>query len=219
MMKSETKTGGTKRRAYDVFPLSSTSNAPSTIARRVNKIARDLKIKNPNHMYTASAAVAWNSISNTGTAFDLGSQIQQGTNYADRFGTKIRMKRFILRGILLAGTTAAATLPVRITVIRAESGTAFAANTTNSYNPLFTGTSLQLYYDKFFSIPSTIAAAGFPVNLNLSINLKGHMQKYSGTGLNTTTGDSIFCIIQSTAGAGTGAPTIIGNLEVFFDPM
>lgn len=77
---------------------------------------------------------------------------------------------------------------------------------------------MQLYYDKFFSIPSTLAAAGYPVNLNMSVRCR-HFQKFSGTGANTTTGESIYLIIQSTAGAGTGAPVITGNLEVFFDPM
>lgn len=47
MMKEETKTGGTKRRAYTMVPYDTTSS----ISRRVNRLARKMKVNNPTHMY------------------------------------------------------------------------------------------------------------------------------------------------------------------------
>lgn len=122
LLKEETKTGGTKRRAYTAgYAIPAPSRMP--MMRRINRISRQLKIHNPNHMYTASLAAAFSTISNTGTLFDVLSQVIQGTNYADRFGTKVQLKRIMVRGTLTPGTTAATVTTVRVTIIRAESGT------------------------------------------------------------------------------------------------
>jgi len=89
---------------------------------------------------------------------------------------------------------------------------------TSSYNPIVTGTSLYCYYDKFKVVASTPATQGFgtPIDVDLKIS---HMQKFSGQGANTTTGDSVYILMQSNVVAGTGAPVVIGVLETFFDPM
>lgn len=97
-------------------------------------------------------------------------------------------------------------------------GLGFATNITGSFNPVQTGTTLQLYYDKYFTIPAPITGQGFPVNWNISIKAK-HFQKFSGTGAGTTSGESVYLICQSDALAGTTAPVPQGVFEVFFDPM
>lgn len=118
MLKEETKTGGTKRRAYDV----SYAPARSMMLRRVNRIARKMKIHNPNHMYTASLASVFPTISTTGSLYDVQQSVQQGVNFNDRFSSKTQIKRINLRGIIKAGATATVATVVRLTCIRAESG-------------------------------------------------------------------------------------------------
>lgn len=97
-------------------------------------------------------------------------------------------------------------------------GLGFASNMTGSYNPIATGTTLQLYFDKFYTIPAAVGTVGFPVNLNFSIKCR-HLQKFDNTGPNSTTGESVYLLCQSDIAAGTAAPVIAGNFEVFFDPM
>lgn len=128
------------------------------------------------------------------------------------------MTRISLRGVMFPGTTAAAPCLVRVTVFRAQSALAFAANMTGSYNPIVGGTALYQYYDKFFPVAATLATQGYGTPFRLNLKLP-HMQKYTGAGANTTTGECIYIIMQSNVTAGTAAPTIIGVLETFFQPM
>lgn len=218
--KTETKTGGTKRRAHDIgvmLPYGSTG--PSQLNRRVNRIAKQMKVHNPLHLYNVSLVSAFSSLSTTGTAFDLMAQIVQGDASSERFSSKAQLRRVNFGGMILAGTTATTPVLVRISIVRLQSGSAFASNLFTTYNPIQTGTSLQVYYDKYFEVAGNAGATcGWPTCFNVSKKIK-HFQKYSGTGANNATGDSIFMIMQANATAGTGAPTVSGVLEVFFDPM
>lgn len=198
-------------------PMSQSSRTINN-SRRINKLSKQLKIKNPSHMYTASLSNVFPTISTTGSLYDVQQNIQQGVNFNDRFSSKTQVKYVRLRGIMLAGTTATIATPVRLSCIRAESGLSFATNMTGSYNPIQTGTTLQYYFDKFFTIPAPLTGQGFPVNLDIKIKCK-HVQKFSGTGAGTTSGESIYLICQSNIAAGTAAPQILGTFEVYFDPM
>lgn len=120
VMKEETKTGGTKRRAY-TQPYTVTPSS-RMIMRRVNRISRKMKIHNPNHMYTANLASLFPSVSTTGSLYDVMDNVQQGTSYNDRFAAKVQIKRIVIRGIIKPGTTSAAPATVRITCIRGMSG-------------------------------------------------------------------------------------------------
>lgn len=218
MLKEETKYGGTKRRAYSTQYSTSPAQTKSMMLRRVNKIAKAMKVHNPYHMYTASLANIFPTISNTGSLYDVMQSVQQGVNFNDRFSSKTQIRRIRLRGIIIPGATATIVTPVRLTCIRAESGLSFATNMTGSFNPIQTGTTLQYYFDKFISVPAPLTGAGYPVNVDVSIKCK-HIQKFSGTGAGTTSGESIYLICQSSVVAGTTAPVISGCFEVFFDPM
>lgn len=125
--------------------------------------------------------------------------------------------RLVLKGALRAGSTSTVGATVRITVFQGQSGLAFAANMSGSYNPVVDSTSTRLLYDRYYFVPP--AQTVYPVT-PVHINLKAkHRQKFSGSGANTNTGESVFIIVQSDAVAGTTAPNwSAGVLEEWFKP-
>lgn len=187
------------------------------LSTRISKLAKKMKIANPMHLQTFSLGAAFSTISTTGTLLDVMSTIAQGDDYLNRFSSSCRLSRLNLKAIFFVGSTSASASKIRITVIRGESGLAFASNTTGSYSPIVTGTVTKLYYDKFFQIGPTAGAPQWQSSVNLSLPIK-HKQKFSGTGAGTTTGDCIYMIIQGINAAGTTCPVASGVLEVFFEP-
>lgn len=217
-MHTETKYAGTKRRrdsGGSLVPMGYNSNS---LTRRVNKIARAMKVHNPSHMYTAGLINVFPILATTGSLYDVMSNVQEGSNYNDRFGAKTQVRRINLKGCIRPGASSVLPALVRLTCFRAESGLSFAANMTGSYNPIQTSTSLQVYLDKYYTIAATPATVGFPVNINISIKVK-HFQKFTGSAAGTTTGECIYLLCQSDIATGATAPVISGNFEVFFDPM
>lgn len=211
--------GGTKRRRFN---MAGVATAPASIAKlsnRVTRLSKKMRMNNPTHLAFFNLATTFSSLSTAGTQFDICSFIAQGDNYSDRVGSKVYCTRLFIKGTISAGSTAAANTPVRITILKSSSNAAFASNMTGTYSPISTGASEYVFFDKFISIPSAGATAGFPVNLNISVRPK-HYQKFTGAGVGTTTGESIFVIMQSGAVAGTTAPTISsGVMELYFQPM
>jgi len=213
LKESSAFTKGTKRRRTQT-QLQYGADALST---RLTRLTRKVKLQNPVHLAPISLNTAFSTVSTTGSIYDLASGIAQGDDYDDRFSSQIYMRRVNVKGVLLPGSAAGNPAIARITIFRAESGLVFGANMTGSYSPIVTGVSLQVYYDRFFTL-GTYTNIGFPVNLNFSVKLK-HKQKFSGTGAATASGHSIYMIVQSGVAAGTAAPSISGVMEIFFDPM
>jgi len=197
--------------------ISTPSQKYAKVNKRLRALTKKMKIHNPLHLYNTSLGGTFTSVSTTGTLYDLASQIAQGDDYYHRFSSQVYMRRLNIKGVLVPGSAAGNPAICRIAVIRAVAGLAFAGNMTGSYSPIVTGTSLQVYYDRFFTL-GTYASIGFPVNLNISLKLN-HKQKFSGTGAGSTTGDCLYLIVQSGVVSGTAAPSISGVLEIFFDPM
>lgn len=209
--------GKTKKRKHNV--VISTETPVSALSRRVTRITKQLKQANPTHVLVAGMAGTFTSISTTGTLYDIASQIAQGDDYLSRFADHIDILRLTMRTVIYPGSTSAAPCLVRCSVIKGQSGLAFASNLVGSYNPIVAGTSLQLLYDKFMTIPPNRSTQMFwPVNVNINLKIR-HRQKFTGTGAGTTTGDCIYVIWQSDIASGTAAPTMSsGVMEVFFKP-
>lgn len=125
--------------------------------------------------------------------------------------------RVILKGTLQAGSTSTNAASVRITSFQGQSGLAFAANMSGSYTPVGDSTSTRLLFDKYYHVPP--ANTVWPVT-PVHINLKArHRQKFSGSGANTNTGESVYVIIQSNVASGTTAPVwAVGVMEEWFKP-
>ena len=217
-LKTSSATGGTKRRRY-ISDGGAPISKVGKLAKGIARLNKKLKLNNPSHLYALSLPGTFTSISNAGTIYDLGQDIAQGDNYNQRFSSTIQLTRLNIKGVMVPGSAATAPCAARITVIRGQSGLAFAGNVTGTYNPVQTSTSTQLIYDRFFPIAAAPSTAGFATNINLSIKLN-HKQKFTGTTTNTTTGTSIYCIIQSGQAGGTSAPTFYcGVMEIFFQPL
>lgn len=134
-----------------------------------------------------------------------------------RFSSSVVVTHINIKMAIQPGSAATLGPVIRFTLFRAAQGTAFAANLQGSYNPVVTSAVSRLYWDHYYVTPATLATGGFPLTVHKSIKLK-HQQKFSGAAAGTTTGDSLFLIIQSSAGAGTGAPVLTGVVEVYFQP-
>jgi len=174
-------------------------------------------MSNPIHCYVSGLQAAFGNISTTGTLYECCQNIAQGDDYNQRFGSHVDFQRLILKGTIRGGTTATVGF-VRITVFRARSGLAFAANTTGSYNPVVDSTSTRLYHDKFHCIAGATSPNGPVLALNLNLKI-GHRQKYTGAAAGTGTAESVYVIIQSDFVAGATAPTIAGgDMEEYFKP-
>lgn len=125
-----------------------------------------------------------------------------------------------IKGTVIAGSTSAAPISCRLSIVRATSSLTAGRIDNVTINPLANTNILQIYYDKFFTVPSTQANTGFPVNLNLSISvkMKSHI-KYVDAGPSTPVGESIFMIWSSPNIAGTTAALFgSGIYEFFFTP-
>lgn len=185
------------------------------LSRRITRLARKMKMNNPTHLmvYPSTTWVPTNASS----MVDLSSQIAQGDDYNNRFSSSIILTRLRAQMIAFAGTTATVPCCIRFSVVRAPQGAVFAANLTGSYSPIVTGTISQLLYDKYYEVGGTLATTGFGTRIYCNIKLR-HQQKFSGTIAGTSTGDTLYLIIQSNIAPGTAAPTLLGSVEVFFQP-
>lgn len=210
---------GTKRRKYDVAISNGTTSRVGALSRRINRLSKRLKVNNPTHMYINSMSTVFPSISVTGSIFDLASGIAQGDNYTDRFSTTVLLTRLMIKGVITPGSSAAVPSAVRITVIRGQQGLVFASNMSSTYSPVATNTSTQLIFDKFYPVCSTRATAGYGTPCNINIKLH-HKQKYSGTAVNTTTGECLYLIVQSGQPNDTTQPIFYcGHFELYFQPL
>lgn len=213
-MEEKSRTAGTKRRRE-----TGGVHVTTALSRRVTRLAKTLKAANPTHCYVSDLSAAFTTISTTGSLREIGGNIQQGDDYNQRFGSHVDLLRLVLKGVISPGSTAAAISTVRITVFQGQSNLAFAANLFGSYNPIVDSTSTRVYFDKYYSVGPSNAAASFggvPVHINLKTK---HRQKFSGAGSGTNTGESIYMIIQSDKAAGTTAPGFTGGfLEEWFKP-
>lgn len=214
---SSLATGGTKRRRFTMTP-SGMSNV-GFLNKRINKLSKKLKLNNPSHLYSLSAGAAFGTVSTSGTLYDLSQDIAQGDNYNQRFSTTIQLTRVALRGVIVPGSTASASSAVRITVFRGQSALAFASNMTATYSPIGTNTTTQIILDRFYPVAAAPGTAGYGTNVNINLKLNHH-QKFTGTAAGTSTGESIYMIVQSGNAVGTTAPSwYAGVLEVYFQPL
>lgn len=190
-------------------------SSSSALSTRITRLAKKMKVNNPTHLYVFPGST-WVP-TNTTSIVDLSSQIAQGDDYSNRFSTSVKLTNINISCAVQPGTTSAVEVVMRVTLIRATSGTTFAANLQGSYSPVVPGTVTQLLFDRHYVVASTLAAAGFPTIIKKRIKVN-HMQKFTGVGAGTTTGECLFLIMQSSSGAGTGAPILTGVVEVFFQP-
>lgn len=186
------------------------------LSNRVTRLAKSLKAANPTHMYQNSLSGTF-APSTTGSLYCLGTLITQGDDYNQRFGSHVEFTHLRIAGTARPGTTSAAVSTLRITVFKGAGGINFAANMQNTYNPIADNNFLRLLVDRFYSIPATQAAAGFPVNFNLNVKLR-HRQKFNGTIGGTQTGDCIYVVMQSDVATGTANPLVYGTMEEYFKP-
>jgi len=208
--------GGTKRRRDSAVLVRDLAGS-SQLSRRITRLAKSMKASNPAHVDIQGLG-ATVPPSTTGTLYCLANGISQGDDFYQRFGNHVDFTRLVIKGTLIPGTTSVTPSVVRLSVIRGQSGLAFAANLTGTYNPVVSSTSTQVIYDKFYSIPATYATVGFPVNINLSIKLK-HRQKFSGAAAAGQTGETLYLIVQSDKAAGTTTPAWgSGFMEIWFKP-
>jgi len=213
-MEAESKSNfnGRKRMRAIGLPNPRTNSA---LSNRISRLAKKLKTNNPTHLFQVALGTAFNSISTTGDIYEIGSGIAQGDDYNNRFGTKILITHVNVKGILTPAGASTIPAVVRVTIIRLPSGAAFAANMQGSYSPIVTGTSLQVYYDKYYTVCGG-TTVGYGTSVNVSKKLKWY-QKYSTNAAFSTTGESLFLIIQSNLAA--TLPLLTGVLEIFFQPM
>lgn len=190
------------------------------ISKRVSRLGKKMKLQNPTHLYAFSLASAFSVISTTGTLFNPANSIEQGDNYNNRFGASIFATRLTIRGILHAGGSATTSSDVRISVVRAASNASFAANMSGTYSPIAVNSITQLLFDRFYDIPPSQAANGFPVNVNINLKLR-HKQKFSGSGTSTAVGDCIVVVCQSSAASGGNLNPFwgTGTMEYYFQPL
>lgn len=219
-MEEKSAIAKTKRRKY------SYSVVPGRLDVRLARLAKTLKQSNPIHMVQYNAQT-WNSISIVGTLFDLMSQIDQGDNYNQRFGmyfslsvigSHVDVTRIVIKNFCIIGGTTAAPQEVRVSVFRAQAGLAYANNMNSSYSPVVISTVTQLLYDRIYMVPPSGSLGWAPPVINVNLKCK-HRQKFSGSGANTQTGETLYMIVQSGIAAGAGAPsTVAGHVEVYFKP-
>jgi hypothetical protein len=164
-----------------------------------------------------SASSTFPSVSTSGTILDLCSTIAQGDDYNQRFGSHVDVTHINVKVQLVPGSTANSVTQVRATLLKAEAGIAFAAAMQSTYSPVADSSCIRLYRDGFRQVAAANASAGYSTMINWSVKIR-HRQKFSGTGAATTTGDSLFLIIQSSAANGTTCPAASGVVEVFFKP-
>lgn len=156
-------------------------------------------------------------LTTTNTTYDLGSYIAQGDDYNQRFGNHVDFQRFKMRCSIYPGTTAVTPSTVRMIIFRAAAGTAATYALNTCYNPILGSGVIQLLYDKMIQVPAATANNYFPVLWNINLKIK-HRQKYSGPAASTQVGDSILFQFFSDKAAGTTAPTVQGNWELYFKP-
>lgn len=207
---------GTKRRREGML-IKRLSGTPA-LSRRITRLAKSLKAANPTHMLNLNPVSAITNISTTGSINDLGAAIVQGDDFDQRFGSHVVMTRLNFVAVFGPGSTSTLPSTIRVTLLKAQSGLAFASNMSGSYSPIADNNVIQVLKDVFYRIPPAQASLYFPTVCNWSVKLN-HRQKFSGTGASTTTGDCLYLLVQSGATAGTTAPVIVaGKWEVFFKP-
>lgn len=214
--KSVSGFGGTKRRrdANDT----AYAYGGNALSRRVTRLAKSLKGANPTHVMPYNGATYFPSISTTGTQLALGDQIMQGDDYTQRFGNHADITHINVKLVLAPGTTAATTSAVRCTLFVAAQNVVFASTMNSTYSPISAGGVTRLLRDRFYQVAGADATAGYSTMINWSVKVR-FRQKYTGAGVSTQTGDTLFLLIQSEKAAGTTAPVIrSGLIEVFFKP-
>lgn len=121
------------------------SSAKSLVVlnRKVNRISKGLR-SNAIRVESRDLPTMFPSISTTGTIISLSTGISQGSDFYQRLGNEITLKRFNLRGVLVAGSTSTVASTVRITVFRARDNLSFASGMNISYSPLLSSVSTQV---------------------------------------------------------------------------
>lgn len=124
----------------------------------------------------------------------------------------------MVKNFCIVGGTTAAPQEVRVSIFRAQAGLAYANNMNSSYSPVVVSTVTQLIYDRIFVYPPSGSLGWAPPVINVNKKVR-HRQKFSGTGANTQTGETLYMIVQSGIAAGATAPsTVAGHVEVYFKP-
>lgn len=210
---------GTKRRRATDSAIINSAASTRALSKRVTRLSKVLRASNPTHLYQSQAGAAFTTISLVGSIYEIGANISQGDDYNQRFGSHVDFQRIVLKGLIQPGGTSTNMCPVRITCFRGQSGLVFASNLNGSYNPIADSTSTQLLFDKYYPItPALTSGSPGATRVHISIKTK-HRQKYSGAGAGTTTGGSLYFVVQSNVAAGTSAPTwAAGVLEEYFKP-
>lgn len=195
-------------------------NTGSALSRRVDSLAKKLKIASPLHMISISCSGL--AVTSAGLATDISTNIAGSDEYFGRYGTVTHSKRAILKGVLIPGTTAATPSTVRIIICRAQVGSTVAQLCPDLFansNPIADNRIEQLYCDHYFSVAPANATQCFPTKVNLSCKLYNHRTNYTGSGNGTNTGSTIYFLVLSDKAAGTTAPTwAAGQLSHWFVP-
>lgn len=214
-MEEKTASAGTKRRRYETTLGPRTAGA---LSRRITRLSKTLKASNPTHLIIDSLPASFPNITTTGTLQPLGTNIIQGDDSNQRFGSHVDMSRVKIYGMLQPGGSSVSQTTVRITIFRSAAGVGFNANMNGTFNPVADNTYTQVLYDRFYSVCATSATAGYPTPVNISLKLK-HRQKYNAAGVGTLSGEVINVQMQSGTVAGALAPIwAYGCMELYFKP-
>lgn len=171
-------------------------------------------------MIAYNASNIWGGVSTAGTLYDLCSQIGQGDDYDQRFGSHIEVTHVNVKINFTGGSAATKPADVRCTLFLGDSNTAFNYNMTGTFSPVSDANPTRLLWDKFYQVnPSGAGLSLFtPVLIDKSFKLR-HRQKFNGTAAGSTTANCLFLQIHSNVAAGTLNPVIsTGVVEVFFKP-
>jgi len=192
----------------------------SGVRKDLNALYSKMKQTQPLHIKQFQVGSGVTSIiSTTVQGIDIGSTIVQGDAYEDRHGTKITIKRLKGMFVTAPGSTQVQIEPIRVTIVRAQVGLT-GANLVSSMN-ITTATPAdnpinRVVFDRYYQVMPTAAAVACQVKFNIPLN---HVERFTGGGAGTTTGETYYVVLQSGVATGTLAPTLrYGNFEVWFTP-
>jgi len=216
----DSKDPGRKRRRQSLNPLAAPVGS-GALSRRITRLSKSLKVSNPTHMYpitigTAGAVACTPSTS--ANTYIPASYVAQGDDYFHRFAAHIDIRRICIRACFAPGTTSTTVTTIRVVIYRAIAGGSGSYDMNATYSPVADSSTTRTYLDRYLQVGATGGTAGFPSMFSVNLKVR-HRQKFSGTGVNTQTGETIYIGIFADKPAGTTAPICTaGIIELWFKP-
>lgn len=203
--------GGTKRRGH--------VRTTKSLSTRITRLAKKMKIQNPLHMYGYSVATTWGTAHTATPIINIPDAVQEGDAYNQRFGTRILGRRLVGEFCINPTTTTPVNTVARVSCFLAQQGSNLAGTVVDLATTLATianNSVTRIFYDKYFPIPTSAAASGVRVRINIPLkNLKCH---YTGAGAAVGTGSCLYFSIISNVVTGATAPTLVGTLDFWYTP-